>query len=221
MVEEEGGREREFAELFQSQKATDRSPKHHCHHYCHHRNSRSRKWPSHTVLGLFRCRISKLCLVVVFAMVHLYSNQMAAPIIPPRTQIPPPSATRHIVGAPKEAAPAEAPLVLVDVVAAAAAEVSVPFGKVPLITIVFVPFTGPTCTTLLFSSRRFPSRSIHRDRSSCRYRRTHTLNTSDTDMSRGVFRSCWRVRTRWFGCGSCMDANMGSCRRHRPIVPGR
>lgn len=88
-----------------------------------------------------------MSIVSLMISCDLYSSQMAAPTIPPRTQIPLPSATRHIVGAPKakEAAePAEAPLVLVDVVAAAAAEVSVPFGKVPLMTIVFVPLTGPT-----------------------------------------------------------------------------
>ena len=34
--------------------------------------------------------------------------------------------------------------------------VSVPLGKVPLITMVFVPLTSPTCTSVLFSALKLP-----------------------------------------------------------------
>lgn len=59
--------------------------------------------------------------------------------MPPNTQMLEASRTRRAV----------APLVVGD--DDVSASVSVPFGSVPLRTIVLVPFTGPMCTRLLFT----------------------------------------------------------------------
>ena len=71
-----------------------------------------------------------------------HSIQTIAATVAPMTQYPAFSTTMLLV-----AAPVLAPLLVL---------LSVPFGNVPLITIVFVPFTTPTCTKLLFSAAILP-----------------------------------------------------------------
>ena len=73
-----------------------------------------------------------------------HSIQTIAATMAPMTQYPAFSTTIFLV-----AALVLAPLLVL-------LSVSVPFGNVPLITIVFVPFTTPTCTKLLFSAAILP-----------------------------------------------------------------
>lgn len=55
-----------------------------------------------------------------------------------------------------EASRKRRPTAALELVDEVSVEVSVPFGSVPLRTIVLVPFTGPMCTRLLFTFDPLP-----------------------------------------------------------------